>query len=367
MTEKFKDYYVSQTLTRAWMNKDGKVFSYSPGRDKTTIGNPTRFFHRNLRDDSDILFDVFKKLDNQFESMTQHFKTGDYKHLFAPTAGIYSAIILQYERTPFYKSLHETFEEKVGKLSKSTLLNGGHDLKSVKENSEKEDAEFLLKKIGTIYYEEMYIYDLERVYLHAPEGTSFILGPNPVNIINPLMEDDYIAYKKNRYELFGVMIIWPMTPTVAVCLYDYSSYVLKNRNGRVELNSDDVEIINKIQIYNSKFSDEFVYTGDNEKTIKSLHKTNGFRLPFSYNDEDRYPFGTSMSFIGIKADMYSEYSLIKEDPRRIFVRDIQAFDDENLRGVRESDVERVLPRRFAFANDKIFGKGRWQPFVTQIL
>lgn len=222
-----------------------------------------------------------------------------------------------------------------------------------------------MKKIGTIYYEEMYIYDLERVYLHAPEGERFILGPNPVNLINPLMEDDYISYKKNRYELFGTMIIWPMTPTVAVCLYDPSSYVLKTRKCRVELNAEDVETINKIQMYNSKFDDDYVYTGDSEKTIMRLYKNKNARFFLSYNDDDVYPFSTCMSFIGIKADMYSNYSLIKEDPRRLFVRDMQKFDSENLRGLTENEVMAIMPRRYAFANDKIFQEGRWQPFVKQ--
>ncbi len=363
MTEKFKDYFVSQTLTKAWMNSDGKVSSYSPIKEKTTTGNPTRFYHRNLLDESDILPSVLDNLDRQFNTLTNHFKTGDYKHLFAPSIGIYSSILLQYERTPFYKGIHETFGEKLGNLANSTFLNGGYNWRKQKENGEKEDAEFLLNKIGTIYYEEMFIYDLERVYLHAPEGTTFLLGPNPMNLVNPLMEEKYIPYDKNRYELYGTMIIWPITPTIAVCLYDYSSYVIRQKKGVVELTKNDVDLINRVQIYNSKFSDDFVYAGDNEKTVKKLKKKQESRLWLSYNDEDKYPFSVDFSFVGIKADIYSNYAAIEEDPRREFVRDIQAFDDENLRGASENDLPQILPRRFAFANDKIFGEGRWQAFL----
>ncbi len=209
----------------------------------------------------------------------------------------------------------------------------------------------------------MFIYDLERVYLRAPEGTTFLLGPNPMNLVNPLMEEKYIPYDKNRYELYGTMIIWPITPTIAVCLYDYSSYVIKNRKGMVELTKNDVELINRIQIYNSRFSDDFIYAGDNEKTVKKLKKKQESRFLLSYNDEDRYPFAIDFSFVGIKADTYNNYAMIEEDPRREFVRDIQTFDDENLRGASENDIPHILPRRFAFANDRIFGKGRWETFV----
>ena len=132
----------------------------------------------------------------------------------------------------------------------------------------------------------------------------------------------------------------------------------------VDLIPADVDLINRIQIYNSMINDDFVYLGDNDKTIRKLEKGQEPRLLLSYNDEDKYPFAIDFSFAGIEAERYSNYSMVEEDPRRLFVRDIQKFDVENLRGASENDIHHILPHRFAFANDKIFGKGRWETFVA---
>ena len=97
--------------------------------------------------------------------------------------------------------------EKVTNLAEFTFLNGGYNRRKEKENGQRKMLSSFLK-IGTIYYEGMFIYDLERVYLHAPMGTSFILGSNPVNIVDPLIGEKYVPYDKKRYELFGTMLIW---------------------------------------------------------------------------------------------------------------------------------------------------------------
>ena len=75
-------------------------------------GNPTRFFHRNLVDDSNILPSVFFNLGHEFDKLFNHFKSGDHKHIFSCTYGLYSSVLIQLKRTPFYKAVHETFGGK---------------------------------------------------------------------------------------------------------------------------------------------------------------------------------------------------------------------------------------------------------------
>lgn len=367
MIEEYKEYYVSQTLTKAWSDDDGKVSSYNPSRDKITTGNPTRYFHRKLSRLDDSFPQIINKLDTQFTSLTDNFKSGDYEHIFTNYLGAYSSILFQFVRTPFYRSLHESITDKFKRVSESSFFNDGYNPKKDKASDSITETKFLWNKIGTIYYEEIYIYDLERVYLHAPKGTSFILGPNPVNIINPFMEDDYVEYSKNRYEISGTMLIWPMTPTVAVCFYDPFAYVIKQKNGRVDLAPGDVDVLNKVQIYNSPFNAEFVYKGDMVKTIQKISKKMEHRFFISYNDEDRYTFSTALSFIGIRALLYDNIDMIEEDPRRDFVKKIQDFDDRNLRGLNENEAVAVLKRRYNYANDLIFGEGKWQPIFEQYM
>ncbi len=100
-------------------------------------------------------------------------------------------------------------------------------------------ASEIINDISYSLIEGMYLMDFKTALLEAPDGFEFILGDNPVCILNPL---GFVR----QFPLYahGTMFIMPYSPDRAFCLYDSSAYKLRKTDDRIVLSEDDVERIN---------------------------------------------------------------------------------------------------------------------------
>ena len=89
----------------------------------------------------------------------------------------------------------------------------------------------------------MYVLDLECVILSAPDTVEFVLGDNPLHLGN-LVNPDTLEFTDSRFQSWGTFFILPLTPHRALCLYDSYSYKVRQKDGTVEVNEEDVRALN---------------------------------------------------------------------------------------------------------------------------
>lgn len=366
---KTRNYYVHRTLQKQWRDEDGTIKLYNVYGKKTVKGKNPIFFYDNLIGLKELVRECLENLDKVFDFlMESYFLKGNSEHVLDSYGLSYMAILLQLLRTDEYRFHHENVMEKIERLKTSTLFSGGYDYRKEEENAARLRSEYIDEVIANIYGDSLYIYDLRTAYLDAPPGKFFILGSSPMAIINPYIEGRYFTTDCPRYDLSGAVILLPLTPTTTLCLYDEAIYKMRTRNGRVQLNESDVDILNRIQLYNGD-ENKIIYKGSEEDIRSIVKKLDGDkRDPFSYNRDDEYPFSIELSCLSIKAHAEEEYEKITSEPQRDFVKKLIYWDERpETERDKKKDYESYVSKRQTYVNDIIFGKGEWLPEFEDFL
>lgn len=92
--------------------------------------------------------------------------------------------------------------------------------------------------------------ELNICLLKAPINRNFVLGQNPVTIINPFLDVQNYEFSKTGIGYKGVMIILPISFKYSILIYDDKVY---NKIEKInQLTEDDINLLNKIQFYNTE-------------------------------------------------------------------------------------------------------------------
>ncbi len=333
MAEKYKHYYVSQSLVKNW-SKDGKhVAWFDPVEEKSIPdGEIEGYFHSNLIDTSKAMEDKLRRIDKYFDRIIQVFLDGDVdclksKDLMSPRE------ILMFQ---MFQSPQAIFsEDKMISMIKSSLgISHKHTaLKKVEEEARTEDVK---KALSDMMMFGVDLLGMEAVIIDAPEDSSFLLGSFPFVLLNP-----YFASAEPEkvpafpaFEYWGAIIVLPLSPKRAICLYDPDTYTLLREDGKVTLTEEDMDTLNSATLYNSDYKKGVIHVSE-EDYINKLYDNlpdKDFcrdRMNFLGDNLDEYPFSTNLSFLLVKEEAEKELKKREKDFLRPFVSVMVDYDEDH--------------------------------------
>lgn len=213
-------------------------------------------------------------------------------------------------------------------------------------------------ELGSIF--SLPIMDLKSVMLHAPEGSSFIVGATPINVINPYFEKRfYKADKEAKITVYkGTMMVLPISPSLSICLYDSDVYDFEGDGESVVLSIGDVDILNKVQLFSSEIDGGVVYSGSEEyiRKLKNDFPVKPYRTGRDWLRADRYPFWTMLSVMKVKDEAASALQKNLKSPMRQFPLLIKNYDAEWTRRTGKGFNRDSLIIRYNFAKKLIDGE-----------
>jgi hypothetical protein len=354
MAEKYRHYYVSQALVRAW-SEDGKKASWcNPIRDKSIpAGGIERYFHSAYIDEDGRVRANLDAFDIMFSRIVPALKAGDFSSLTDTEHQVClrELLLMQIYQSPSIRGCFEGLKERLESLSDAPIFNGITATKERNEYYQKKRNRELFDAINKSITFGVYLIDLTPCLLRAPEGKSFLLGASSVSVLNPyvrmkdnpLLESDRIAFMDR-----GTVLVLPLTPSLSFCLYDGDIYSLPVSDGVCTISESDADILNRIQIYNTGMAEGVLYTGE-EKYVRSLVGRKGsgssIRSGFPGDDLDRYPFSTLLSVMDMKENREAD----DEDPRRELGINMRDYDDENFPKIKGDQFWPELEKRNRYA------------------
>lgn len=202
--------------------------------------------------------------------------------------------------------------------------------------------------------------DLKCVMLHCPEGKSFILGATPVNVLNPYFEKRfYKVDNEAKITVYkGTMMVLPVSPSLAVCLYDSDVYDFEGDGESVVLSEGDVDILNKVQLFSSEIDGGVVYKCDEEyiRALKNDFPVKPYRTGRDWLRADRYPFWTMLSVMKVKDEAVSSLKKNLKSPMRPFSLMIKNYDREWERRTGKGFNRDAIIKRYLFAKKLLSGE-----------
>lgn len=216
---------------------------------------------------------------------------------------------------------------------------------------------FLLNRFIDACHDELTLMLLEPVLLSSPDESPFILGPCPMNLVNPFFSRRHPLYEDGKcYDLIGTCLVLPLSPTLSLCLYDPDIYRFRKKNGVVRLSSHDVDILNMIQIYNGGKTDGFVYTGDRGRIVDTILRFGGPGVRSECGMYDEYPFDTDLSCCFVRAESEEDFSSLREKKIPDFVTDFRKYSNDFIDRVNADMTKYGVEkhRRYVYAYNCLF-------------
>ncbi len=181
----------------------------------------------------------------------------------------------------------------------------------------------------------MYLLDLKCTFLYADENASFVMGSQPLVMMNYLGKiDDLISYP---FCYHGLILVMPITPRLAVSIYDDSVYKIKRKDGKTVLSDEDVNLINR---YIAVSSDKVLYSSnvknDRDYVLSLLEKREGIK---DVESDSLSVFCVLASSIDLSSNTIREYcdELMCYDEEH-------SIEDENYNDDRFDYINELLER-----------------------
>lgn len=336
MSEKYKHYYVSQGLVKNW-SKDGKHASwYNPMTTKSIPnGCITRYFHSNLIDLPLPLKMTLDRLNLFFEIYVEYFLNENFSCLKSSDAmSAREVLIFQYLESP---TRTPSLDLLIGRLSLN--LDPYMQDRTKKGREEILRTEEIKRALNEIIVYAVDILDMEAVLVEAPVNRSFILGASPVTLINPYFSERKIKLNPEYqpFEVWGSVIVLPLTPEKALCLYDPETYT-PEEDDILKLTEKDIDMLNSAMLYNSGDTGGVIHVCGEEyinELFDGLDDSDYFRDSFFGASFDEYPFPTRLSVLKVNKNAKNKIKARKNDPVRTYVNAIVDYDNihlENMKG-----------------------------------
>ncbi len=347
----YRNYYLDSNLIGAWSDDRETVGYYNPLTKED--GGKRRIdsiFYYDYPTFPQRDVDSVERLKGYFALTLSSLKSGSVNLFREGTEVARQSLLFQHTRLPFFNKIDYI---KYGYNNSLKELNG---LKG-RSYFERDDyhieisGQFYSRVINFVEFDSIEIMDLTPVLLDAPVGLSFVIGGSPFNLMNPYFEKRFVktGFVDKNYDMKGTVMVLPLTPERALMLFDGSIYVAPDKKV-ITLTPSDVDILNKVQIYNGDM-DGVVYKGDKAylDSIFSTIKNNPYRDGYEWTCGYRFPFTTLLSFMSIKDEAVREMSKNVKAPIRPFVYDIREFEYGN--GMSESRPNGMenLNKRYEYA------------------
>lgn len=334
MAAGFSKHNVPQVIIRRWSEDKNHVDWYNPvtkeEKKERTIAS---LYTEPLTGMKQYEMSAISYLEGNFTSYSKDLYTENFVNLRTGRSLIRSMLLFLYLCNPVYQN-NLIFASEEIQMQFDLSQYSGKRLKTMQTALHSTYVSSMLKEI---LLDEFTLYDLEPVLLKTPPSKSFVLGGNPVIVSNPFLgkEIKTVPYYINSYLLKGTVIILPLSPDRAFCLYDKGSYSLESD----VLSPDDTDIINREEIYCS--GEEYgIVTGCEKEYIEKLFSSikGGVRKYGVYSRPDLFPFDVKLSVLGLKGQ--------RVVTMRDFAHDVRAYDQaENGRlDIRKADS--ALDKRY---------------------
>ncbi len=358
MTEKYRYHFVDSNLVSGWSDDGVHVSWLNPFREEedesAEIGN---LFWTYIGTPEKLLEDFISSMPNLFSFFLGKMKEGDFDFFFEDEITGRASLLYQLKSADSY--IRTSFEERERLID---LFENDDEVESDSTKISEEAAleiksHYLLFIFSKIFENSIFLMRLDPVLLHAPEGSSFILGSSPMNIINPFFSErhpeGFVGYEE---ELRGACLIMPLSPSWALCLYDPNIYKFRRKSGKCLLTDHDVDVLNMIQIYNGGTEYGFVYKGCGDIVRNSVCRTEDTSRLKNSRHFDSYPFSTDLSVCFVKAEAEDNFSSYYDEPVSPFVEEMEKYNVSfNFRlAAEDSDYRKESHRRFVYAYNYLF-------------
>ncbi len=193
--------------------------------------------------------------------------------------------------------------------------------------------------------------DMEAVILSSPSKSSFLLGPFPFTLINPYFSKaEHAKYIDAQvFELRGSVIVLPLSPERALCIYDRDTYTPVEEDGIAYLTKEDIDMLNSAMLYNSGDCGGVIHTCGIDyinELYGNLDDMDFFREIYLEDTLDVYPFSTALSVLKVIKEAEEEFEIRQKDFIRPFVEAMLDYDEKHLEKIKDDNVRiKVLSKR----------------------
>lgn len=258
--EEFTYTYVPDFISSAW-STDGRTVRFLDKSGLTVSDCDYRGLYKetcSVDSSKDEISELNVFDEEKLKAGFTRVREGDYSFLGTMTRDIVSLASFLFYSNPFSKwRLSRIIADSVASVENETEIMEHVYNKIRQQRSMDEIAEAL----SMAAFMAPYMYDLKPLFVEAPSGTGFVLGYNPLSVMNffdtDKSQDPSVSFFRN-----GAIIFITLSPEYAVCLYDSFVYRPKKTDGRIVLSPEEVDDLNrKIVIEGSNI----VFHSENEK------------------------------------------------------------------------------------------------------
>lgn len=263
MPERKKQHYVPQLYMRGFTENE-ELPSYQLEHHREFPSTPIRnlcyedYFYGD-EGDAEV---ALSKLEDRFASVLRSIRSEEtLDALESPEEEMYFLIFLSYthERTKTAKrESRELTTEMVRVLLEANegAMEGKNEemrrraLEQIRDGDLKVEhtSAFPMQELMALYG-PLLIGDLVGTLLKDISGRQFIFSDHPVALDNP-MTTEYLGQANIGFQTPGIQIHCPISSDLAVMMYDPACYNVTDE-GLVEVGSDTVEELNKLQLSNA--------------------------------------------------------------------------------------------------------------------
>ena len=250
-------------------------------------------------------------------------------------------MILQLNRTPIAE---KNYHHQINMLFKNTLSHYPKYKKIIDDFS---------IELTHPYYDllnlslrvSFLISDLKVGLIKCCQDSQFIIGEQPIVLLNPYLFEKKWPGAKQGIGQKGTIIVMPISQNYSVILYDSIRYGLSNFKKIIQVNNEDEDILNYCQFLQTSNCIFFKEKTINMNTFQKMNRdSESFRIKNKHElqifksqlKEDKYsellllhpvdfPIKQNFKFVAIKADAYQDHITTFADIGREYVNEFEAY------------------------------------------
>lgn len=247
-----KQHYVPRFLLRNFANdSDGKQIGIYLIKENRVITNGALYsqaYRYNLYGADQIIENQYQEFETKASIAIRKLQSDNKTISEEEYAFLQIFIVFQMNRTPSaFKMANDMFDKQMKEIFKyDSKVNKHFDNFRIEFT---QPHIFLFQISCKIAY---VLSDLKLGLLENNTSVPFLLGQHPVVVLNPfLVERKWIGSKKGLAAK-GAIIFLPISPNMAVLLYDSCRYKLASWKKIAAVSEEDVHILNKCQFFTQK-------------------------------------------------------------------------------------------------------------------
>lgn len=320
MSKTKKQHYVPQFLLRNWSKDETTINLYQLDNNKTIDNVPIKgqaqehyFYGEDQR-----IENLFGSLETETATVIKKILLEDLSLSMEEKRCIYHFVAVQNIRTP---STITMLDDNATVMARN-LLKLSNKFKDKEDLIDKTDVKVNNKPIWQLmmYLQSVpALFDLKLILLKANTQNMFMIGQNPIVVLNPYLIEKKWPESKKGLGMKGVFIVFPISPMYSICLYDKSVYSLTEKSKIISLSDDEIDICNKFQflttnncIYYNEWFEKFrlfnietePYRKKEKVFIQNFQNIENKRDVLSVMSSLGFPLEPKFKFLGIKQYAY---------------------------------------------------------------